>query len=145
MGCDRHPMAQDNIHSSGIAGDYNSFCSVCGVWTGAPVDYLPTDITTSSSGVNRSSEHGKLRYDLLSMLMLRRWASHMTKNVADKGEANWRLACTEEDIARAKRSVWRHFMDWYEDVDTGEDNAAAMMFGIGLVEEAKEKLHGSDR
>ena len=102
----------------------------------------PLDITTSPSGVNRSAENGKLRYDLMSMLMLRRWAAHMTKNVESKGDANWRLACTEDDIARAKRSVWRHFMDWYEDVDTGEDNAAAILFGIGLVEEAKEKMRG---
>lgn len=125
-----------------LGSDGKCYCSQCGEYVRTLDVTVATTpfVVTYGSGVNRSAEDGKLRYDLMSMLMLRRWAAHMTKNVASKGDANWRLACTEEDIARAKRSVWRHFMDWYEDRDTGEDNAAAILFGIGLVEEAKEKM-----
>ena len=101
-------------------------------------------IITSLSGTNRSSDKGKPRYDLISLVLLRRWAIHMARNVESKGEANWRNACTQEDIDRAKQSAFRHFLDWFEG-KTDEDHAAALMFNVGLAEEAKEKRDGKEK
>lgn len=97
-------------------------------------------IVTSPSGTNRSSDNGKPRYDLVPLLLLRRCAIHMARNMESKGEANWRNACTQEDINRAMQSAFRHFIDWFEG-KADEDHAAALMFNVGLAEEAKEKMN----
>ena len=93
-------------------------------------------IVRSASGTNRSSEEGKLRYDLcfppsdaMECSILSRWALHMTKNVESKGEANWHNASTAEDIKRFYRSAWRHWMAFIAGEDD-EDHLAAILFNL---------------
>ena len=113
-------------------------CLICGE------EYLPSVlrlIETYSSGVNRSSDAGKPRYDLVDLGLFRRCALHMAANVASKGENNWRNASTEEDLKRFRASAFRHFIDWFEG-KTDEDHAAALVFNVGGAEYVREKIQG---
>jgi len=88
----------------------------------------------STSGTCRSSESGKLRFDLCfpptrDACMLTRLAKHMTAHVGDRGDANWYNASTDEDLQRFRRSAFRHFMQWWYGEDD-EDHAAALLFNV---------------
>jgi len=93
-----------------------------------------------SSGMHRDLDRGKPRYDLIYQPMLKRWADLMARAVDKYGEDNWRLADSEEELKRFKASAYRHFADWFNDEDTEEDHASAVMFNISAVEYLKEKL-----
>jgi hypothetical protein len=92
------------------------------------------------SGMRRDVNTGKIRYDLIPLFMLKRWAVHMTKGAEKYGENNWQLANSGEEYGRFKESAFRHFMQWYEG-DVDEDHAAATFFNITASEYLKSRLN----
>jgi hypothetical protein len=92
-----------------------------------------------TSGMVRSNAAGKPDFTLIALDLLERWAVHMTANVESKGHNNWRLAHTEEDLARFKASAWRHFIAVMRG-DTDEDHAAALVFNVGGIEHVRDSL-----
>lgn len=92
----------------------------------------------------RDVDDTKIRYDLIYMPMLKRWATHMT-NGAKKYEArNWEKAETPEELERFKESAFRHFVQWFMG-DEDEDHASACWFNICGAEMVKEKLKRNEK
>jgi len=92
-----------------------------------------------STGMQRDSED-KIRYDLIYMPMLTRWAQHMTNGAKKYSPRNWEKAETPEELDRFLQSAFRHFIQWFTNVDDGEDHASACWFNICGAEMVKEKL-----
>jgi len=97
------------------------------------------------SGMVRDTTEDKIRFDLLipnncKHPMLIRWAEILTRGAVKYTPRNFEKAYTEEELDRAKQSLWRHFIQYVTEVDDGEDHAAALYFNIQVVELIKEKL-----
>jgi len=95
-----------------------------------------------SSGMNRDTDDGKPRYDLIYQPMIKRLAELHARGVAKYGARNWELANSQEELLRFKASAFRHFMQWFND-EIDEDHASAVEFNINAVEMLKEKLNGN--
>jgi len=93
-----------------------------------------------STGMVRDTSSNKIRYDLVYMPMLKRWAELMTRGAVKYSANNWKKASTQEELERFKESAFRHFMTWFLEEDFSEDHAAAVLFNISGVEYVKEKL-----
>lgn len=85
--------------------------------------------TKYDSGFQRDTNEGKPRFDLIPTEPLTRLADLYERGARKYGDSNWRLANTEEEIARFKQSAWRHFVSWSAG-DDSEDHAAAVMFNL---------------
>jgi hypothetical protein len=83
--------------------------------------------------MNRDTQAGKPRYDLIDLPMLKRWAALMERGAAKYGEQNWRLASSDEELTRFKASAFRHMVQWLEG-DAEEDHAAAVLFNVAAAE-----------
>lgn len=96
------------------------------------------------SGMVRDTEDGKVKYDLvLDGPMFERWAEHMTKGAAKYNDRNWMLARGPAELARFRRSAFRHFLQWFRG-DNDEDHAAAVMFNINGAEYVKNGMRLQD-
>lgn len=101
--------------------------------------------TQFDSGMVRDVEDTKI--DLTNLIhgpMLVRWATHLTKAKAKypditPGVPNWTLAAGDEELARFKRSAFRHFLAWLNG-ETDEDHAAGVFFNINGGEYVKDKM-----
>jgi hypothetical protein len=91
-----------------------------------------------STGMQRDSQR-KIRYDLIYMPMLTRWAEHMTKGAEKYSPRNWEKAETEEELERFRASAFRHFIQWFNG-ESEEDHASACWFNICGAEMVMEKL-----
>jgi hypothetical protein len=91
------------------------------------------------SGMRRDTQEGKIRYDLIYMPMLKRWAELMTRGAEKYGDNNWMKANGQEEMDRFKQSAIRHFFQWWEG-DESEDHASAVWFNICGTEYLKTKL-----
>lgn len=100
---------------------------------------------TFQSGMVRDTQDGKADFTrILDGPMFDRWAAHLTKGGAKypdvkPGVPNWTLASGEEELARFKKSAFRHFRQWMRG-DIDEDHASAVFFNINGAEFVKEKL-----
>jgi len=93
-----------------------------------------------ASGMVRDSKRSKVRYDLVYMPMLKRWAELMGRGAEKYGDNNWLKANSEEELNRFKESAFRHFMQLLNNENPEEDHAAAVFFNISGMEYVKEKL-----
>lgn len=98
-----------------------------------------------NSGMRRDIQEGKPRYDLTIGIghehdMFTRWAEAMERGMTKYGYRNWELADSEEELIRFKASAFRHFVQWFKDIED-EDHAAATFFNISAVEFLREKLN----
>jgi len=94
------------------------------------------------SGMVREIHGLRPRYDLIYIPLLTRWAALMARGVEKYGERNWEKADSEDELNRFYAAAFRHFVQWIENADDGEDHAAAVIFNIGGAELVKEKLKG---
>ena len=94
------------------------------------------------SGMRRDTQEGKPDYTLIDIDFLTRLAVHLGKGAIKYGEDNWRLANSEAELKRFKKSAWRHLMQWLKG-KVDEDHASAVVFNIMAAEYVKEKI-GSD-
>jgi hypothetical protein len=92
-----------------------------------------------STGMLRDADNGKLRFDLIYLPMLERWAGLMTRGAQKYSARNWEKAETQEELDRFVESAFRHFYQWITG-ETDEDHAAAVWFNICGAEMVKEKL-----
>ena len=99
------------------------------------------------SGMRRDAQEKKIRFDLtipknqaFEKTMFHRWAALMERGLRKYGERNWELANSQEELERFKVSAFRHFMQWYFELDDDEDHAAAVFFNITAKERVEEKL-----
>lgn len=98
------------------------------------------------SGMQRDTEEGKARFDLLHPVgvpyadqLLTRFAELMGRGAVKYEDRNWEKANSEAEISRAKSSAARHFEQWLTG-ETDEDHAAAVMFNLLVVETTSWKL-----
>lgn len=97
------------------------------------------------SGMKRDSEEGKARFDLIipdgvpyEDQLLTRLALLLSRGAVKYDARNWEQATGDEEIARARSSAFRHFMQWLSG-ETDEDHAAAVMFNLLVVETTEHK------
>lgn len=91
------------------------------------------------SGMNRDTQEGKPRYDLIYLPMLKRWAELMGRGAEKYGERNWEFAVTPEELERFRASAFRHFVQWFNGEDD-EDHAAAVIFNLCGAEKVSDRL-----
>lgn len=91
------------------------------------------------SGMNRDTDEGKPRYDLIWLPGLKRYAELMARGAKKYGERNWEKANSQEEMNRFRASAARHFMQWMSG-ELDEDHASAVKFNIDAYERTKEKL-----
>ena len=98
-----------------------------------------------SSGFKRDINTGKLRFDLIPIELLKRLAGLYTRGAEKYGDNNWRIAEGEKELNRFKECAWRHFIQFQEGVDDGEDHAIAAIWNIiayeWLTKHKKEDLY----
>jgi hypothetical protein len=91
-----------------------------------------------STGMIRDSED-KIRYDLIPIWFLERFAEHLTKGARKYKPRNWELAETEEELDRFIQSLCRHIIAYLKG-DIDEDHMSAICFNLCGIELVKEKL-----
>ncbi|SRR5713226_4495592 len=103
-----------------------------------------------ASGMTRDVQDGKPRFDLLipegvpyDAQVLTRFAALMTRGAEKYQARNWEQASGTEDLKRFKQSAFRHFMQWFCELD-GEDHMAAVLFNLMGYETTKWKLDTHD-
>jgi len=94
------------------------------------------------SGMNRDTQEGKPRFDLIYPPLLKRWAEILERGATKYGERNWQKAKSQEEFDRFKASSWRHFYSWINGLDKEEDHAAALLFNIAAIEYMRDKYEG---
>ena len=100
-----------------------------------------------ASGMQRDTEEGKARFDLLFPLdipyerqFVTRLAELMARGALKYEDRNWEKANSSEELARFKSSAARHFVQWLTG-DIEEDHAAAVVFNLLAHETTKEKVN----
>lgn len=93
-----------------------------------------------SSGMQRDTNTGKIRYDLVDMAMFKRVAELMTRGAIKYNAHNWRKADGAAELQRFRESAFRHFMDWFLNENTSEDHGAAVFFNVAGAEYVKQKM-----
>lgn len=96
------------------------------------------------SGMHRDTNTGKVRYDLVDMDMLTRWAELMARGAVKYDAHNWRKANGNPELQRFKESAFRHFMQWFLQDKMDEDHAAAVFFNIAGAEYVRNKMPETD-
>jgi hypothetical protein len=103
------------------------------------------------SGMQRDTQEGKARWDLLFPLDVPYEAQFLTRVAdllargAEKYDArNWEQASGDEELERFKASAVRHLMQWVAG-DTDEDHASAVVFNLLGYETTKWKLDNGPR
>jgi len=91
-----------------------------------------------STGMKRDSCE-KIRYDLIPLFALERWASHMTAGAKKYEPRNWQKAETKEELERFVASACRHFFAWLQG-ETEEDAMAGVFFNMAGAEMVMAKL-----
>lgn len=90
------------------------------------------------TGAKRGSEEGKLRYDLISLIMLERLAGVMTRGAAEYGEHNWEKGIP---IKRFWSSAWRHFIAAQQNnPNDKEDHLAGSIFNLMAIMHTTELI-----
>ncbi len=92
------------------------------------------------TGMQRDSGQKDLRPDLLSKDMLLRWSELMGRGAQKYGERNWEKACTQEELDRFRASAFRHFVQWFYQLNPEEDHAAAVFFNVAGAEYVKARI-----
>ena len=99
------------------------------------------------SGMQRDTEAGKPRFDLLMPLgvpyeeqLLTRFAALLGRGAVKYEQRNWEQADSEEELARMKSSAFRHFVQWMAG-ERDEDHAAAVMFNLLAWETTNWKMN----
>jgi hypothetical protein len=99
-----------------------------------------------ASGMIRDIADDKIDYSrLLDGPMFERIARHLTIAARDKykdvspGVPNWTLGDGLEELTRARKSAFRHMVQWLKGA-VDEDHAAACFFNINLAENILLKM-----
>jgi len=91
------------------------------------------------SGMRRDTQKGKPDFTLIHIPFLRRFAMHLTRGAEKYGEGNWMLANSPQELARFRKSAFRHFIQWLDE-EENEDHMAAVCFNLMAAEYVKDRL-----
>jgi hypothetical protein len=91
-----------------------------------------------STGMVRDSQE-KVRYDLIPIWMLTRFAEHLTKGAKKYKPRNWQKASTPQELDRFIQSFWRHWVQYLEGEDS-EDHFSAIIFNLCGMELVRQRL-----
>lgn len=98
------------------------------------------------SGMQRDTEEGKPRFDLLIAdgipyedQFLTRVAALMARGARKYTDRNWEQADSEVELRRMKSSAFRHFMQWVAG-EKDEDHAAGVVFNLLAYESTEYKM-----
>jgi len=87
-----------------------------------------------SSGLKKEvPKVAKPRFDLIPVEVLERIAKQFAHGAEKYGENNWRLGRGKE-IEIFKQAAHRHLFQWANNVDDGEDHAAALLTDVIMYE-----------
>lgn len=92
-----------------------------------------------STGMQRDTQDGKPRYDLIPLAFLKIWAMLMSRGAEKYGARNWEKANTKEELDRFESSAFWHLMQYLEG-DRSEDHATAVAFNVAAAEFVRDKL-----
>lgn len=92
-----------------------------------------------ASGMVRDTQTGKPDYTLIDPEFLRRWAMLMVRGAEKYGEENWRLANSEDELKRFRKSALRHMYQWLNG-ETDEDHPVAVAFNLAAAEYVSARL-----
>lgn len=105
---------------------------------------------TFDSGMQRDTEAGKPRFDLILPegvpyhgQMLTRFANLLSRGAEKYDARNWEKADSVEELERMRSSAFRHFIQWMTG-ETDEDHAAAAIFNIFAAETTASKISNED-
>lgn len=87
------------------------------------------------TGAQRDSNVGKLRYDLIPAVALRRWATLMMLGAEKYGDRNWEKGMP---VSVYVESLLRHVYAFIEG-NTSEDHLAAILFNAGAIQFVEEE------
>ena len=100
-----------------------------------------------SDGVIRDTQEGKTKFTLMfpegvpmEDQLIVRLAELYTRGGEKYGDRNWENSNSEETLAHHQEALWRHFMNFYFNVQDGEDHAAAVVWNINAVELTRRKI-----
>jgi len=100
-----------------------------------------------SDGVQRDTQAGKTLYTLMfpkgvpaEQQLIVRIAELYTRGGAKYGNRNWENSRSEDTLEHHTEALWRHFMNFFFDVQDGEDHAAAIVWNINAVELARRNI-----
>jgi hypothetical protein len=103
-----------------------------------------------SDGVQRDTQKGKRLFTLmfprgvpLAQQLFVRVADLYTRGAEKYGDRNWENSKSQDTLDHHEAALWRHFMNFYFDVQDGEDHAAAIVWNINAVELCRRNLQGS--
>jgi hypothetical protein len=98
------------------------------------------------SGMKRDTQDGKPRFDLIipesvpyADQLLTRIAGLYSRGAEKYEDRNWEQGSGKAELARARSSAFRHFMQWFTG-ETDEDHAAAVFFNIQAAEYFQRRL-----
>lgn len=92
-----------------------------------------------STGMQRDTQKGKARYDLVWRPGLKRLAELYMRGSEKYQAKNWMKASTQEELDRFKASANRHFEAWFQG-QTDEDHMAGCIFNLFGAEYVKEQM-----
>jgi len=100
-----------------------------------------------SDGVQRDKESGKTKFTLMfpegvpmEQQLIVRVAELYTRGAEKYGDRNWENSCAPDTLVHHRDALWRHFMNFYFDVQDGEDHAAAIVWNINAVELTRRNI-----
>lgn len=101
------------------------------------------------SGMQRDTEAGKARFDLLipddvpyEDQFITRLADLMGRGAEKYDDRNWEKADSHKEMRRMKSSAFRHFMQWLCG-KRDEDHAAAVVFNLIAHETTEYKINNN--
>lgn len=93
----------------------------------------------TETGAQRDTQDDKPRYDLVSIIALKRVAELLGRGAAKYGDRNWEKGIP---LSRFYASMFRHMIQWAEG-DISEDHLAAVCFNaMGIIHTEQKILDG---
>jgi hypothetical protein len=117
-------------------------------------DGTPNYTTTASGeraqhtdGVVRDTQDGKTKYTLMfpegvpmPEQLIVRIAKLYTRGGERYGDRNWENSSADDTLRHHTEALWRHFMNFFFDVQDGEDHAAAICWNINAVDLTRRNI-----
>jgi hypothetical protein len=100
-----------------------------------------------TDGVQRDTNRGKTLYQLMfpkgvpkDEQLIVRLANLYTRGAEKYGDRNWENSSAEDTLEHHLDALWRHFMNYYFEVDDGEDHAAAILWNVNAVDLTRRNI-----
>jgi hypothetical protein len=100
-----------------------------------------------TDGVVRDTEDGKTKYTLMfpegvpmEDQLIVRIAELYTRGGKKYGDRNWENSCAPDTLKHHTDALWRHFMNFFFDVQDGEDHAAAIVWNINAMDLTRRNI-----